>query len=83
MLPLRIISVLASLGSVQSSPWSGWALVTPVLGDLSPACAAASQSYVENLNGAFQVRLVHSHWPRSASQLSYAIKKQLKEPGGP
>ena len=60
-----ILLVLTGLGSgeeevvarSESSLWSGWALVTPILGDLSPDCVAASESYINNLNGAFQAVL--------------------------
>ena len=53
-----LLLVMASMGTAEnslSSPWSGWALITPVLGDLSPACVEASQNYINNLSGAFQV----------------------------
>ena len=61
-LEVWILSVLAGLGSGESvsSLWSGWAMVTPVLGDLSPGCALASQDYINNLSGAFQAILANT-----------------------
>ena len=78
-----ILLLLVSLGSaeeveveVETSLWAGWALVTPVLGDLSPGCVAASQSYINNLNAAFQAgwsaligrdtEILSSDWLRSS-----------------
>ena len=77
-----ILLVLASLGSaekveveVETSLWAGWALVTPVLGDLSPGCVAASQSYINNLNAAFLVEWsTLIGWDHHDHQISYAIK---------
>ena len=49
-----VISLLLLTGLARSQRWGVWPLYTPLLGDISPQCKAASEEYISSYNSAVQ-----------------------------